>query len=255
MSATDATRKEGQELAAHLENLNESHADLALASIQPARGAPAGDHGFKAKYFQKTDHEKKVNLLQNYIKSLGPTLGPAATIAYDPTKDIDLLLQRDKELELYQFDNFIQQVFNIFEPSHQRIIRELEPEFYERRWDEIERQINIEKEIAKIKLFGVQTKEDLMFIYALGSGRIKPPSKLAFDTTKNEPTYEHIKKGLLNPRRFIGPVDAPNTGIPMIGMDGNVAKQKTQNLTSDWWGGPNPNENTRVKMFDTLFKR
>lgn len=257
MSASKATTAEAAKLTQHLDSLHANYDNNALAMPNPARGSDPDDYGFKAQYFEKTDHEKRFKLQQEYVKTMAADnqLPSNVHIAYDPKADIEFLLKRDGEMELYQFDNFITQTFNIYDPAHQKIIRELEPEYYERRWDEVQRQIEIEKLITKIKLFGIQTKEDLQFVYALSQKKITPPKNLAFVTEQGAPTEKNIKHGLLNPKNFIQEAIAPHydgTGH-IINNDGKVVGKTPLTLPGIKFGRYNAgNDNDTESMQNTI---
>ncbi len=154
--------------------------------------------GFPARYFARKDDEKKVRLLQEYTAALN-TEGRLPTI-YAPTEqDMNVLMRKDAEKELMNFENFLQTYFDLDNPIHQKLLDSLYPNYFKRRWEVIVDKLKIQEKIAKLKLLGPQTPEDLMFMYALHNGDIEIPTEVVFDTSKNEANNQtRFNRGFFN---------------------------------------------------------
>lgn len=83
-----------------------------------------------------------------------------------------------------------------------RIAEELIPELYEAREAQIDEVADIQKTLAKIRLRGVRSKQDLMTEFAVNSGKLKVPKGAIYDWkswyTDDEKSFF---RGLFNPRR------------------------------------------------------
>lgn len=158
----------------------------------------AAQNVFPAKYFARKDDEKKVRLLQEYTAALN-TQGRLPTI-YAPTEsDMNVLMRKDAEKELMNFEGFLQNYFDVDNPIHQKLLYDLYPRYFERRWDVVKEKLQIQEKIAKLKLMGPQTTEDMMFMYALHNGDIEIPSSVVFDTKQDTAANEtRFKRGFFN---------------------------------------------------------
>ncbi len=178
------------------------------------KGAGEGMNNiFPARYFARKDDEKKVRLLQEYTASLNSD-GRLPTI-YAPTEnDINVLMRKDAEKELMNFEAFLQNYFDVDNPIHQRLLHDVYPNYFNRRWEVIVDKLEVQKKIAKLKLFGPQTREDVMFMYALHNGDIEIPKSVVFDTTQtDEINQKRFARGYFNIHHW---TDAP-TGAGRVG--------------------------------------
>jgi hypothetical protein len=175
-------------------------------------------HVFPAKYFAKREDEKRIRLIQEYHRYLntgdGKGEGKVPTV-YSPTEeDYNVLLRKDAEKELYNFEGFLQSYFDVTNPIHQRLLKEVYPNYFERRLDVIKDHLEIQEKIARIKLFGVQTKEDIFFMYALTNGDIKIPSAPVFAIDSvTAPDEDAFERGFFNPKRYTGELHPAKTQL------------------------------------------
>lgn len=177
--ATDYTERDAKEVKQVVEGVEKSFEKPASAF---KAGDPAASGHFPANYFAKKDDEKRVRLVQDYSKWLGDKDGGGLKTLYVPTEDdINVLLRKDQEKELLNFETFIQEYFDLTNPIHQKLVRELYPNYFERRLDVIRETLTLQERIAKIKLLGMQTKEDVFFVYGLMNGDIKLPNDVVFN--------------------------------------------------------------------------
>jgi hypothetical protein len=114
------------------------------------------------------------------------------------------------------------------DPNELAIVRKLYPEYFEKRRKLIEKKLDIERRIAMIKLFGIRSQEDLLFVYALYNGQIEIPKKLVFDTTYSDTDNEkEWTRGWLNYKQFAKTIKVPHpigTGLLTVEGDLNVDK-------------------------------
>lgn len=173
---------------------------------KPSTAIKAGsfddDKHFPANYFAKKDDEKRVRLVQDYSRWLGSNKG--LQTLYVPTEDdINVLLRKDQEKELLNFETFIQEYFDLSNPIHQKLVRELYPNYFERRLDVIRETLSLQERLAKIKLLGMQTKEDVFFVYGLMNGDIQIPEQVVFNLDKKQADgADNFSRGFLNFKKW-----------------------------------------------------
>lgn len=220
--ASNQTTAEGAQIDRYVKGLHEFLPDRSVATDTPPRNALPNDYGFRAKYHKVYDDEKRLRTEDEYVAQANIQ----RTYPVDVNKHLEIAERKEKELQLRQFDDWLQQFFNIYDPAHQRILRELEPEFYQRRWEVIEDHLETQRMIARIKLFGVQTKEDLMFCFAIRQGFIQLPQGTAFDTRQGGPADERMT-GLLNFKEWIRSTFFARGDLPLFDGVGNPTAAPT----------------------------
>lgn len=202
--ATDYTERDAKEIKQVVEGVEKSFE-------RPATAIKAGDTAapgyFPASYFKKGEDEKRVRLVQDYSRWLGEKSnngGAGLKTLYVPTEDdINVLLRKDQEKELLNFESFIQNYFDLSNPIHQKLVRELYPNYFERRLDVIRETLSLQERIAKIKLLGMQTKEDVFFVYGVMNGDIRIPDQVVFNLdAADRKAAENFKRGFFNVKKW-----------------------------------------------------
>jgi len=210
--ATDYTERDAKEVKQVLEGVEKSFEKPASAI---KAGKPDEVGHFPANYFAKKDDEKRVRLVQDYSRWLRSEAGGGLKTLYVPTEDdINVLLRKDQEKELLNFETFIQEYFDLSNPIHQKLVRELYPNYFERRLDVIRETLSLQERIAKIKLLGMQTKEDVFFVYGLMNGDIKIPENVVFNLDgKQTDASNRFNRGFLNFKTWAKPTAKINKGL------------------------------------------
>lgn len=206
----DYTERDAKEVKQVLEGVEKSFEKPSTAI--KAGKADDGQH-FPANYFAKKDDEKRVRLVQEYSQFLQQD--KKLNNIYVPTEDdINVLLRKDQEKELLNFESFIQEYFDLSNPIHQKLVRELYPNYFERRLDVIRETLSLQERIAKIKLLGMQTKEDVFFVYGLMNGDIKMPEDVVFNLDKQQKdTEKSFNRGFFNFKKWAGPTAKITKGL------------------------------------------
>lgn len=127
-------------------------------------------------------------------------------------KDSDfqrLIEIREKELEK-QFEQWFATNFDRMDPTHKAMARQLFGKFYQDRLNNLDTNLETTKRIARLKITGPQTKEDLYLMYAMEAGLIDTdyldnllhPEKVARNQN-DEARQANYRRGLFNPKRFV----------------------------------------------------
>jgi hypothetical protein len=189
-----------------------------------------GPDSFPAQYFKHDEKQRKINIAQQYAKKLVDSFAAGGnahpSVSYQPSKEeINLVLRRENELQVAAFEKFIRDRFNANDPHDQRLIKELWPAYFDKRMEAVEHHLDLQRRIARIKLMGITSTEDLMFLYALATQDVAIPTTTAFNLGDDD--TETFQRGQLNPRRI--------TGIPAEGVS--------------FWRGVNSNNDRIRELF------
>ena len=128
------------------------------------------DGGYPARYFAEDEDEKDLRALQAYARELNLANVPAYYMI--DKKDINIVKKKSAARTLAQYDSFIETLFNLNDPKDVRLIKEITPDYFTRREDELNRKLELQKKVNKIMLFGVQSKDDVDLLFAMHSGDI-----------------------------------------------------------------------------------
>lgn len=159
------------------------------------KGVAHDDNHFPFLPFEEQDAEKKLRLKQALIaaRSLEHKDAMRTNVQVQDViddKEMNIWIQKSEEAQLLDFDAYIES--NYLEGNDlykQKLIREIYPEYYERRLKLIDQHTAIQRELAHMKLYGgPRSKEDLRLLYLLSTGQISVPTKVAFDTTREDDT-------------------------------------------------------------------
>lgn len=162
-------------------------------------GVQSGVNSYPAKFFNRTETNDKLELLQS-ASALAKNTG-----LEQPSFDRDLLnviKQQRKDADYVKFDTWIQENFDITDPVTLRLLNEINPDFLHIRQSEIERQYDMAKRYELINLRGPRNQDDLILLWQVNSGMVQRP-KLAM-TLENDAgkVQTEIKRGFLNTRRY-----------------------------------------------------
>lgn len=243
--ATDYTERDAKEVKQVVEGVYDQFEKPSTA-IKAGPKDTAGH--FPANYFAKKDDEKRVRLVQDYSSWLKNT--KKLDTFYVPTEDdINVLLRKDQEKELLNFETFIQSYFDLTNPIHQKLVRELYPNYFERRLDNIREVLSLQERVAKIKLLGMQTKEDVYFVYGLMNGDIKLPKDVVFDLDKAQNNADdRMQRGMFNFKRW-----AKKGSVPVNPLGKTFGRGLFQD-TATTAGTHNSVQNTKNSLnWDNLF--
>lgn len=159
-------------------------------------GVQIQDDTFPAQYYARPESERAIGLKQDYIRHLNDW-HPGLNARYDVTQqEIDALVRRYNEVDLLNFEKHISSWFNVQDPTHQRLINELYPQYFERRLDQIEANLEVQRRIAHLRLLGPRNADDLRFAYFLETGVIEKPQRPVFETAMADTDKQ---RGLFNP--------------------------------------------------------
>ena len=89
-------------------------------------------------------------------------------------------------------------LFNMRDPAQAEMRRKIEPEYFQKREWVIEQRAELEKELAKLSLYGYpQSEKQLKLLYMLSTGEIKAPKGVLYDprTWEDLPGSQDLSNG------------------------------------------------------------
>lgn len=180
---------------------------------QPLRDNAVVDEQFPTDALgQETEEDvlmtEKLQLQKEFQEAGKPGVTPFGVLQ---AKDSDfqwLQKKREQEIEA-NFQAWFAQGYDRATPEQKKIARELYPEFYAQRMRYLDKQIELQRDIARIKLEGPKTKEDMILLFSIEAGFIDgEPLKHILDpeaaekAKAKEEQQLRFRRGLLNPRRL-----------------------------------------------------
>jgi hypothetical protein len=206
----------------------------------PLRDAGAVDEQFPTATHIESDPRDpmlalKAELVEDNMKEKGPGALPGVTpfgILQAKDSDFQRLIEiREKELEK-QFEQWFATNFDRMDPTHKAMARQLFGKFYQDRLNNLDTNLETTKRIARLKITGPQTKEDLYLMYAMEAGLVDTdyldnllhPERVARNQN-DEARQANYRRGLFNPKRFVrgdwGLKNRQNNATAVLGRNAN----------------------------------
>lgn len=153
-------------------------------------------------------------LMQEKLKTqIDPVQHPGVTpFGVLQAKDSDFeWLRKKRESEAYaNFSAWFAQNFDKMSPVQKQEAKRLFPRFYQERLEQLDRTIALQGKLAKLKLLGIEDKDDLLLQYAAEAGYIDADplehilhperAKAQADRAQRQTRYQ---RGLFNPNRLL----------------------------------------------------
>lgn len=184
-------------------------------------GAAAGSEAaeFPARYYEGDESDD----LQHIKNQLASEKRPA------PITDADAerVMRKTAAVEVAKEEEWFQNQwsFNSSNPTMQRWAQGVFPEYFTRREQVLEDQAQLQLAIAKMKLRGPRSREDLDLLYAIDSGVVEVPKGALYELTGKSASDKDQIRGLFNPRRN-----------KILG--GRSKRKGLENPLGDGWPGP-----------------
>lgn len=175
-------------------------------------------------------------MMQDYVQALankdtGGGKGFQPVVAYTPTEtDYNVLKRKNAEKELVAFDSFVSRYLDpTSDPAIASYLKQVYPEFIDRRLKEIDSKLDIQRRLAQIKIKGTPDKEDLMFLFTLmNMAEQNSGDWQQFDAWLRAPVFDpnppgvsdDFSRGFLNARKWLGAAAIPEQKGSLFGANG-----------------------------------
>lgn len=117
--------------------------------------------------------------------------------------------KRETEAEA-NFQAWFAENFDKMSPTQKKLAKEMFPRFYSQRVEQLNRSVKLQAKLAKLKLLGIEDKDDLLLQYAAEAGYIDAdPLEHILHPEKRKAQMDadwrkaRYKRGLLNPNRLL----------------------------------------------------
>lgn len=133
---------------------------------------------YPAKYISEHPLEEKVRMLKSdpLIKSIVDNDDNAnGGIIQKPAFDsevFDLVKQKEAELELRNFEQWIGESFDLNDPITTQYLSKVYPEYFQKRIQLFQSKLSTLNKVVRLQMFGPQNTEDLILQYQLQKGDI-----------------------------------------------------------------------------------
>jgi len=152
-----------------------------------------------AKYAVPNDMKERM-VARAAIRHAAASDGSSAVPRPDPIRDeeVDYLQTMQRQSELAEFDRYINTLVDVRKPGNLKWLMQVYPEFVHRRVAQTHDDYDYAIRKQMIEQWGVNTFDDLHFLYLMDQGKISGPS-----LTKKATKDEAYKTGWLAPHQFI----------------------------------------------------
>jgi hypothetical protein len=201
-----SAREQGRRIIKEVEDY-EAKFDLGqkLEAQAPADNGIGAAEAFPARYLYPDERDKKYDLRRALNTKLRP----------DPITDdeIDYLLDKTTAFETAEFHKWFSRLYKMDDsnPVMKKWGMELVPELWQMKEQSIEDNARLQTQLAKIKLRGIRTRDDLTLMWAIAKGAISVPAGPIYAPTIGETLYDS-KRGVFNPRHLAGRIGNYNGG-------------------------------------------
>lgn len=156
--------------------------------------------------------------------------------------DFEWLRRKREASEYANFSAWFATNFDKMDVTQKRLAKQLFPQFYQERLEQLDRSIALQGRLAKLKLLGIEGKDDLLLQYAAEAGFINAdPLENILHPEKAKANHDQAQRqlrfsrGLLNPNRLLRGdwgvetraknsaqiwEGRPASGAPGLGVDG-----------------------------------
>jgi len=199
-------------------------------------GAEVGSEAasMPARYFEGDEDDD----LQAIKHQLATTARPAPIT----DSDAERVMRKSAAIEVAKEEEWFQNqwAFNSSNPTMQRWAQGVFPEYFARREQVLEEQAQLQLAIAKMKLRGPRSREDLDLLYAIDSGVVQVGKKPIYDTEGVAADATAVR-GLFNPRRSSilrqpwrrNPLENPLSNFPGAATQGLTGQVDAPAFTED----------------------
>lgn len=169
------------------------NADNVLAA--QGQGKNAESRRFGAHYMKRDEGDHRLELA-NMMAT------PARPLPYtmDEIAALERKLQQGAEMG---YDGWFANTwsFESDNPVMQKWARDINPEYFRRREEQIDNIAELQKQIAKMKLYGPRSEQDLMLLYNIDTGAINTDTLNGplWDPQGQTGAYNHYRRGLFSP--------------------------------------------------------
>jgi hypothetical protein len=168
----------------------------------------------------------------------------------DPITDDEIryILDKTSGYETATFHEWFSRLYQMDDsnPVMKKWGMDLMPELWQMKEEAIDRNAQLQAQLAKIKLRGIRDRADLDLMYGIDKGAVIVPRGPIWDP-KDIDTLPNARRGVFNPRLWAASL--PREGDPRLGAPGSIGKPPYAFVAPPW--GQNPQAGPRYFGFQT----
>lgn len=188
-----ANRLEQRSMQRRKKDANGSRVSLGRTA---ARDDGEGDSGPLPMRYQDTSAiDRKFQMKQQVAEFYGPR-----GVIPVGAEEVDFVANKERLVQLMKFDRYFLNRFKFSNPHDLRMAQQMYPELFEMQLQTIREKAELQVELAKIKLLGPKTKEDIHLQYLVESGTIEVPNESVH--IMNGLGEENLERGIWNPYKW-----------------------------------------------------
>lgn len=114
-------------------------------------------------------------------------------------KEVAFLKRMYEQTQRAEYNRFVETAFDRSDPANRKLFLEMVPDFARIREQLIDNEADIQTKIAKLMITGIQSEDDIKFVYALNQGTIELPEKPLFDPSGAFSGFANYQNGPFAP--------------------------------------------------------
>ena len=205
--STPDTPGEAAELDQHLHNLQSRTLPAQYTeTLGEAPGVPGEKRNrFPVKLIKPHPYDNAADIKKSLVKpETGATPFGLATIT---DQDVEWLDSKRQAQQYANLHAWLDTYYDMKDPAIAEMVARIMPEYFDRREAVIDDQADLQKQIAKIRLRGPTSREDLITLFAIQSDALPVPRGPLWNPGEWYPDKDDLGnkgfiRGLFNPKRY-----------------------------------------------------
>lgn len=147
------------------------------ADTLPGQGPDAGQFtgpNYSATYNRPSEYDKIISIKQDLAAAAAGGESPFGQITMSD-RDVEWILEKRATVEERLRDEWFNELFDTRDPVQLKMARELNPSFFERQDRDFKLNMELCEKMYKINTRGLQTPDDIDFMYAVNTGQVELP--------------------------------------------------------------------------------
>jgi hypothetical protein len=141
---------------------------IPLDGVNPTQGNSLSALAYPAEYMKTDPREERLMTLKQVAADWRQTGAQFAL----PSELVDYYVTKKQHLEFLSWEKWVQDNYDFSDPSQVKMLKQIMPEYFDRRLDYIKKRLALIYTLAKIDLLGPESKEDLMITWQVQQGTI-----------------------------------------------------------------------------------
>lgn len=167
--------------------------NLPFANQNQNRQGPA----YPAEFYQKDPREEKLHLLRKVAQDWSRD-GFQVPL---PDDVLDYFVQKKKYVEFANWEKWVQNNFNLSDPSQVQMLKKIMPNYFERRLEYLKKVLGLAYTVHKLKLLGPEDEKDMMLLYEIEKGQVPIP---LVEIQPQASSDDQFRRGFFNLRKWLG---------------------------------------------------